>query len=44
MKRKGQSLITLQKCPMQGVRQTNKTAPDSSGGGQALYKAKNMER
>lgn len=43
VKRKGQSLIALQKCPMQGVRQPSKTAPHSSGGSQALYKPKNME-
>lgn len=40
VKIKGQSLTALQNCPMQGVRQPSKIAPGSSGGGQALYKAK----
>lgn len=44
MNRKGESLIAVQICPMQGVRQPSKNAPGSSGGGQALYKAKNVER
>lgn len=44
VKRKGQGILALQKCPTQAVKLISKIAPGSSGGSRALLKSKNMER